>query len=99
MECLLRRSQDVAAIKRGLRLILHRLSSPVIADEALCEWSSVLAEVVTAMRNSGNDDVQDVAFFCVDSETTKSLSNRSLGDAARKGTSAIDPHELLLTFL
>ncbi|RDX51579.1 hypothetical protein OH76DRAFT_1554958 [Lentinus brumalis] len=85
VECLLRRSQDVAAIKRGLRLILHRLSSPVIADEALCEWSSVLAEVVTAMRNSGNDDVQDVAFFCVDSETTKSLSNRSLGDAARKG--------------
>ncbi|KAI0687369.1 ribosome 60S biogenesis N-terminal-domain-containing protein, partial [Cerioporus squamosus] len=85
VDSLLRRLPDVAAVKRGIRLILHRLSNPAIADEALRDWSLVLAEVVNTMRNFGSSDVQDVAFFCVNSETTTTLSGRSLGDTAREG--------------
>ncbi|RPD59503.1 hypothetical protein L227DRAFT_654118 [Lentinus tigrinus ALCF2SS1-6] len=85
VDSLVRRSSDVAAVKRGIRLILHRLLNPDIADEALRDWLLVLADVVVTLRNLGSVDVRDVATICVDSDTIEFLCSRSLNHVARTG--------------
>lgn len=86
VDSLVRRASDAAAVKRGVRLVLHRLSSPALSDETVHDWLLVLAHIIAALRKLGNTDVRDVAAFCVGFETTKSLCSRSLSTALREGS-------------
>ena len=95
VDILVRRTTDAAAVKRGVRLILHRLSMSTIPDEALRDWLLVLSRAIVVLRRLGHVDVRDVAILCIDSETTKSLCSPSLTIVAREGMCVVltDMHQ------
>ncbi|KAI0637561.1 ribosome 60S biogenesis N-terminal-domain-containing protein [Trametes polyzona] len=88
IDCLFASSPDVVAVKRAIRLILHRLSSAAsVASRG--NYLRLLGEIVGRLGSSFPvNHVVDVVAYCFDAEIIKSLCSTPLGDATREGLGA-----------
>ncbi|PIL36537.1 hypothetical protein GSI_00226 [Ganoderma sinense ZZ0214-1] len=81
---------EVVRVKRAVRLVLHRLSSPTGSALAVQSLLLVLACIIGHLHNT--DKVADAATiisFCFDSEVMRALSARSLQSEIREGLSCL----------
>lgn len=84
---------EVAPVKRAVRLVLHRLSSPAVSATASQSLLLVLARIISRLRNADKAvDAATVVSFCFDSGILRTLSARSLQSEIREGGVSMHPY-------
>ncbi|KAI0666153.1 ribosome 60S biogenesis N-terminal-domain-containing protein [Trametes maxima] len=81
---------ETAAVKRAVRMILHRLSASSVADGTVGDYLRLLAAVIQKAQEAAQPaDSARAAVFCFEAEIMKSLCSRSLPTTAREGLSVL----------
>ncbi|TBU65164.1 ribosome 60S biogenesis N-terminal-domain-containing protein [Dichomitus squalens] len=77
---------EVVTVKRSVRLVLHRLSSPTIGAATMRDLLLILGSIINGLQNTGRIvDARIAALFCFESDAVKALTTRSLQDETREG--------------
>lgn len=76
-------SPDVVALKRAIRIVLHRLSRSFAEGAGSGDYLHLLAEIIEKLQASV---ATDVIMFCFEADVFKLLCARPVSDAIREGT-------------
>lgn len=86
VECLFAASPDAIALKRAIRMVLHRLSHTVDTGAVTGDYLHLLAEIVERLKASApGNSVSSVVLFCFETDVFKSLCSQRLNDTVREG--------------
>ncbi|KAH9887708.1 ribosome 60S biogenesis N-terminal-domain-containing protein [Cubamyces lactineus] len=89
VKSLLTSDSSAAAVRRAIRLILHRLTPSTLPEAAVGSYLSLLSEVIEGLRSCSKvSDAAGLVLFTLDSDVIKSLCSRLLNSKAREGLDA-----------
>ncbi|KAI0333443.1 hypothetical protein GY45DRAFT_306027 [Cubamyces sp. BRFM 1775] len=87
VKSLLASASSAVAVRRAIRLILHRLSPSTLPEAAVGSYLFLLSEIIEGSCGRASD-AAGLVLFTLDSDVIKSLCSRPLDSTAREGMDA-----------